>query len=93
MLCPELELLTAEKLFFFLVLHLSLAGNLGHLTRVRLQLQEQRYPFLTTQVVFSCVQTKAWLPMLGIFNMHTDFNACNRAWGLYGHYKKVCTES
>ena len=27
-------------------------------------------------VVFSCVQTVAWLLMLRIFNMHTDVNTC-----------------
>ena len=46
-------------IIFFLALHLSLAGNLGHLTWVRLQQpQEQRYPFLTVCVLFLCVQTK-----------------------------------
>ena len=36
--------------------------------------------------------TKVWLPMLGIFNMHTDDNACDCTRGLYGHRKRVCTE-
>ena len=63
--------------FFFFSLHLSLAGNSGCLTWVRLQQpQEQRYPFLTVRAVFSCVPRKVWLPMLGIFNVRTDVNAC-----------------
>ena len=31
--------------------------------------------------------------MLGIFDMRTDVNECNCTCGLYGHGKKVCTES
>ena len=27
------------------------------------------------------------------FNVHTDINACNCTQGLYGHWKRVCTES
>ena len=53
--------------FFLLALLLSFMGNLGHLTRVKLQqLQEQRYLLLTVHAVFLCVQTKVWLPMPGI---------------------------
>ena len=53
-----------------LALQLSLAGNSCRLTWARLQQpQEQRYPFLTLHAVFSCVQTKVWLPVLGIFNV------------------------
>ena len=58
---------------YILSLHLSLAGYPGLLTWVSLQQpQEQRYPFLTVRTVFSCVQAKVWLPVLGIFNLHTD---------------------
>ena len=72
----------------------SLAGNSGRLNRVRLQQpQEQCYPFLTVRAVFSCVQSKVWLPMFGIFNVRTDVNACDCTRGLYGHRKRVCTES
>ena len=39
--------------------------------------QEQRYPFLSVCVVFSCVQTMVWLPVFGIFNMLTDVDACD----------------
>ena len=42
--------------------------------------------------VLPCVQTIAWLPMLGIFNMFTDVNACNSAWQWYEHYERVRTE-
>ena len=70
------------------------AGNLGRLTRVRLkQPQKQRYPFLTMRVVLSCVQTKVWLPVLGIFNMRTDVQTCDCTGGLYRHLRTVCTES
>ena len=57
------------------------------------QPQEQRYPFLSVCAVFLCVQTMVWLPMFGIFNTHTDVPACNCTQGLYGHRKRVCTES
>ena len=54
-------------------------------TCVRLQqLQEQHCPFLTVYGVFSCIQTKVWLPMLAIFNVHIDVIACNWTWRLYG---------
>ena len=60
------------------------------------QLQEQRYPFLLVCVVFLCVQTMVyvWLPVLGIFNAHTDANACDFTHRLHGHCKiRVCTGS
>ena len=66
----------------------------GRLTWTRLQQQqEQRYPVLTVQAVFACVQTKVWLPILGIFNVRTDVSACDYTRGLCGHRKRVCTES
>ena len=69
-----------QSLLFFILL-LSLAGNSGHLTWVRLQQpQEQRYPFLTVHAVFTCVQTKVWLPVLGIFNVWTDVHAHDCTW-------------
>ena len=43
--------------------------------------------------VFSCVQAKVWLPVLGSFNVHTDVNACDCTRGLYGHRKRVGTKS
>ena len=87
-----------HTLFFFLffnsALHLSLAGNSGRLTWARLQQpQEQWYPFLTVRAVFACDQTMVWLPVLGFFNVRTDVNACHCTLGLYGHRKRVCTES
>ena len=69
-------------------------GNSGRLTWVKLQQpQEQRYPFLTVYAVFSCVQAKVWLPMLGILNVHIDVNVCDCTWVLFGHRRRVCTES
>ena len=80
-------------LIFILALQSSFAGNSGRLTWVRLQQpKEQRYPFQeSASGIFVC--PKAWLPMLGIFNVHIDANACNYIRGLYGHHKRVCTES
>ena len=58
------------------------------------QQQEQRYPLLSVcHAVFSCIQTTVWLPILGIFKVHTDDDACDCTRGLYGHRKRVCTGS
>ena len=57
------------------------------------QPQEQRYPFLSVCAVFPCVRTVVWLPVFGIFNVHTDVDACDCTRGLYGHRERVCTES
>ena len=83
-----------HSLFFIvalhLALHLTLAGNSGHLTWVRLQQpQQQRYPFLTVRAIFPCVPAKVWLPTLGIFNVYTDVNACDCTWGLFRHHKSL----
>ena len=69
-------------------------GNFSHsyLGKAQ-QLQEQHYPFLSGCAVFSCVQTLLWLPVLGIFNMCTDVDACNCTQGLYRHCKRVCAGS
>ena len=89
----KLLYLSLKPSLFFKALHLSFAGNSDRLTWVRLQQpQEQRYPFLTVRAVFSWVQTKVWLQMLGTFNVLTDVNACDCTRGLYGHHEKVCTE-
>ena len=45
-------------------------------TRVMLQqLQEQHCLFLPVHGVFLCVQTMVWLPVFGIFNVCTGFDA------------------
>jgi len=49
------------------------------------QPQEWCYPFLSVCAVFSCVQTMAWEPVLGISNVHTDVDVCNNTQGLYRH--------
>ena len=86
--CPGLGVLLFPPSF------ISLRGNLGRLTLVRLQqAQEQSYPFLTVPAVFLCVQTRVWLPVLGIFNMHTDVSACDGTRGVYRHCNRVCAES
>ena len=59
------------------------------MTRVKLQLsKEQRYPTLLVRAVFWCVQTMVWLPVLGLFNVHTDANACDSVRGLNEHRKR-----
>ena len=30
---------------------------------------------------FLCIQTMVWLLVFGIFNVHTDVNACDCTWG------------
>ena len=39
--------------------------------------------------------SKQWcvLPVLEIFNVGTNADACDCTWGLYGHRERVCTES
>ena len=89
-----MKLKFSMSFFFFFALHSSLVGNSGRLTWVRLQQpKEQGYLHLLVRAVFSCIQTKVWLPMLGIFNVRTDVNACDCTRGLHGHRKRVCTES
>ena len=41
---------------------------------------------------FICIPTVVWLPILGIFNVYTDVNACDCIQGLCGHCKRICTE-
>ena len=71
---------------------LSLAGNMGlpHPGKVQgaAAARAELYPF-----PFVCVQTVVWLPVFGIFNVHTDADACDCTQGLYRHCKRVCTES
>ena len=50
-------------------------------------------PFLSACAVFVGVQTMVWLTVFGTFNMRTDVHACDFTQGLYGHRKRVCTES
>ena len=49
------------------------------------QPEEQRYPFLSVCAAFSCVPTMVWLPVLGIFNVRADVDACDCTRGLYRH--------
>ena len=63
------------------------------------QPQKQSHPFLSVCAVFSCFKKKekekrmVWLPVFGIFNVSTNVDACDCTRGLYGHRKRVCTES
>ena len=43
--------------------------------------------------VFLCIQTVIWLPMLGIFDVRRNANACDYTRELYEHHKRVCTKS
>ena len=72
-------------LFFYFSTSLSLGGNLGHLTLVRHSCRKSSATHSYQCVVFSCVQIMAWLPVFGIFNVHTDVDACNCTRGLYRH--------
>ena len=53
----------------------------------------QRYPLLSVCAVFPCVQTMVWLPVFGIVNVRTDVDTYDCTRGLYGHRKRVCSES
>ena len=64
---------------------LSLGGNLGYLTLVRHSSRKSSATHSYQCVVFSCVQTMAWLPVFGIFNVHADVDACDCTQGLYRH--------
>ena len=39
--------------------------------------------------ILVCVQTKAWLPVSGTFNVCTDVDACDCTQVLYGHCKSL----
>ena len=53
------------------------------------QLQEQRYPFLSMCVVFSCVQTMVWLPEFFLWGggggVGGDFQRAHRCWRMRLH--------
>ena len=48
---------------------------------------------LSVSAVCSCVRTVLWLPVFEIFNVSTDVEVRDSTQGLYGHRKRVCTES
>ena len=61
----------SNVLFLFLVLHFPLR-EVGSLCLGKAQQpQEQRYPFLSACVVFSCVPTVVWLPKCWCMRWHT----------------------
>ena len=63
-------------IYIYSFFHLSLAGNVGHLTWLRRQQpQEQHYPFLSVCAEFLCIQTIIWMPVLQILNMHANADA------------------
>ena len=66
-----------KKKTFFLVLHCFLREVQVIYMGKALQPQEQHYPSISACVVFLCVQTVVWLPVLGTFNMHTNIDACD----------------
>ena len=54
--------------------------------------QEQHYIFLTVHVVFF-ICPNIWLPVLRLFNGHTDVYAWDCTWRLYGHSNGLCADS
>ena len=44
-------------------------------------------------VQYFCVQAVVWLPVFGIFSLHTDVDACDCTWQLYKLHTKVCSWS
>ena len=104
LLCPLQNVCVAlPDLFFFYYYFLQVyffvpcKKNVRCLTWVRHSSYKScathSYPFLSVCVVYSCVRTVLWLPVSGIFNVHTDANAGSCMQGLYRHRKRVCTES
>ena len=80
--------------FFFFSASLSLAGSLGHLTWVRHHSCKSSATHSCQCAVFLCAQTiMVWLPVFGIFLVHTDVDACICTLGLHGHRKTVCNGS
>ena len=53
------------------------------------QPQEQQNPLLSVCAVFPCVQTMAWLSVLGIFKVRMDADACDCTLGRWGHCKSL----
>ena len=76
-----------QATFFFSQLHLSLVGNLGCLTWVRLQQrQEQCYPFLLVCAVFSCPNNGVAANTRDLLYTQMLMHAITHCtWGLYGH--------
>ena len=71
----------------------SLAGKSGHLTWVRHSSRKSSATHSYWCVQYFCVQTMVRLPVLGIFNVRTDVDACDCTRRLYRHCKRVCTGS
>ena len=81
--------------FFFKVLLCSLRETIfrsSYLGKAQ-QPQAQRYPFLSMCVIFSCLQTVVWLSVFGICKVRTELDVCDCTPEMYGHRKRVCTES
>ena len=67
---------------------------MGHLTWVELQqLQEQCYLILVMYATLSCFQTMIWLPVWGIFNVHSCVDACGCTQEWYECHERVSAES
>ena len=78
--------------FFFLKYFAIPCGKFGSPYGAQ-QPQEQCYQFLSVCAVFLCDRTIVWLPVLGFFNLCTYGDACDCIWGLYRHWKTICTGS
>ena len=57
------------------------------------QPQEQLPIAVSVCSIYLFIQTTIWLQVLGIFNVHTDVEACECQRGLYRRRKRVCTEN
>ena len=74
--------------------YLSLAENSGGITGYSTAAAGAALPIpISVWVTFFCVQTMVWLTVFGIFNVHTDIDACDCTRRLYGHCKRVCAGS
>ena len=91
----DTELCCLSFFFYFLSTSLSPAGNSGHLTWLSHSCCKSSAAdsYQSVQSVHVTKQWLLWLPVFGIFNVCTDVNACDCTWRLYGHRKRVCTES
>ena len=87
---PQCRLL----LLFLMSSSLSREGNCGRLTRVRHSGRKSRTIHSYQWVKhFRVSRPVVWLAVFGIFNVRTDVEECDCTRVLYGHRRRVCTET
>ena len=80
--------------YFIFIYFLSIAENSGCLTWVRHSSRRSSVPIpISICIVFTCIQTMAWRPVFGIFNVRTGVGASDSTLGLCRYRKRVCTGS